>query len=196
MIIRYSTALAAGLLAVGRLAGASESAPAESATAVPPTETVIESQTLEMRSTETETLTVFTGTVVVTGTNLRITCDRLEVISLRGGEKEDEIGRQKHFKSLIATGRVRIIQGEREAACERAEVLPGEDRITLSGRPTVIDHGSNFAATGEPLILYRGDRRVHGSNVRIVLPPLKDLGFDKNQPAVSTPNPPAVSPAN
>ena len=81
--------------------------------------------------------------------------------------------------------------GGGDPACARAEVLPGEDRITLSGRPTVIDHSSNFVATGEPLILYRGDRRVHGSNVRIVLPPIKDLGFDKNQPAESPSNPPA-----
>jgi len=32
------------------------------------------------------------------------------------------------------------------------------------------------------LILYRGQRRIDGTNVRIVLPPLKDLGFDRNQP--------------
>ena len=83
------------------------------------------------------------------------------------------------------------MQGDREATCERAEVLPGEDRITLTGRPTVIDHGNNTTATGEPLILYHGQRRVQGANVRIVFPPVRDLSFDKNQP----PPVPTVEPA-
>jgi hypothetical protein len=46
----------------------------------------------------------------------------------------------------------------------------------------VIDHGNNSTATGEPLILYRGERRINGTNVRIVLPPLRDLGFDRQLP--------------
>jgi lipopolysaccharide export system protein LptA len=158
----------------------------------PVPETVIEAATCDLQSTETQTVSVFTGNVIVTGNNIRITCDRLDVVSLRSGEKLDTLGKQDRFKSLIATGRVRIVQGDREATCERAEVLPGEDRITLAGRPMVVDRGNNSTATGEPLILYHGDRRVHGSNVRITLPPLKDLSFDKNQPP---PAPPAELPA-
>ena len=148
----------------------------------PVADTVIESQACEISSTDTQTLSVFTGNVTVTGNDLRLTCDRLEVVSLRGGAKEDTLGKQERFKSLVATSRVRIVQGDREATCERAEVLPGEDRITLSGRPMVVDHGNNSTATGEPLVLHRGQRRIDGTNVRIVLPPLKDLGFDKNLP--------------
>jgi lipopolysaccharide export system protein LptA len=153
----------------------------------PPTETVIESQSLEMRSTDTETISVFTGNVTVTGNDIRITCDRLDVVSVRKGDRQDTVGRQDRFKSLVATGRVRIVQGDREATCERAEVLPGADTITLTGRPMVIDRGNNSTATGEPLILYRGQRRVDGTNVRLTLPPLKDLGFDKNQPPPAPP---------
>ena len=158
----------------------------------PAPETVIESQTLESQSTDTQTVSVFTGNVTVTGNAIRITCDRLDVVSLRSGAREDVIGKQDRFKSLVATGRVHIVQGDREATCEHAEVLPGEDRITLTGRPMVVDHGNNSTATGEPLILYRGDRRVRGSNVRITLPPLKDLGFDKKQPPPAPPAEPAA----
>ncbi len=147
-----------------------------------PQDTVIEAESCDIRSTDTQTVSVFTGNVTVTGNDIRITCDRLEVVSLRTGAKDDTIGKQERFKGLVATGRVRIVQGDREATCERAEVLPGEDRITLTGHPMVVDHGNNTTATGEPLILYRGQRRVDGTNVRITLPPLKDLGFDKNQP--------------
>jgi len=156
----------------------------------PVPDTVVEAAACEIQSSDTQTVSVFTGNVTVTGNNLRLTCDRLEVISLRSGDRADTIGRQDRFKSLVATGKVRIVQGDREATCERAEVLPGEDRITLTGRPLVVDHGNNTTATGEPLILYRGDRRVRGTNVRITLPPLKDLGFDRKQP----PPAPAAAP--
>ena len=153
----------------------------------PAPDTVIQSRSCEITSTDTQTLSVFTGDVVVTGNNIRLTCDRLDVVSLRSGGKQDTLGKQERFKSLVATGKVRIVQGEREAMCEHAEVLPGEDRITLSGGPVVIDHGNNSTATGEPLILYRGERRITGTNVRIVLPPLKDLGFDQHLPPSAPP---------
>ena len=148
----------------------------------PVPDTVIVSQSCEITSTDTQTLSVFTGNVTVTGNNIRITCDRLDVVSLRSGAKQDTLGKQERFKSLVATGSVRIVQGDREATCEHAEVLPGEDRITLTGHPVVTDHGNNSTATGEPLVLYRGERRITGRNVRIVLPPLRDLGFDKHLP--------------
>ncbi len=155
-------------------------------------DTVVEARSFESQSSDTQTVSVFTGNVTVTGNDIRITCDRLEVVSLRSGDKADMIGKQERFKSLVATGNVRIVQGDREATCERAEVLPGEDKITLTGRPMVVDHGNNSTATGEPLVLHRGQRRVDGTNVRITLPPMKDLGFDKGQPP---PAPPAESPA-
>ena len=162
--------------------------PARGADAPVP-DTVVEAASCEIQSSDTQTVSVFTGNVTVTGNNLRLTCDRLEVVSLRGGDTGDTIGRQDRFKSLVATGKVRIVQGDREATCDRAELLPGEDKITLTGHPMVIDHGNNTTATGEPLVLYRGDRRIRGTNVRITLPPIKDLGFDRRQP------PPAPTPA-
>jgi lipopolysaccharide export system protein LptA len=173
------TALSRSLL-VGLLLGAA--GPCLRAADTPATDTVVEAQSFDSQSTDHQTVSVFAGNVTATGNGMTITCDRLEVITLRGGSQTDIIGKQEQFKSLIATGNVRIVQGDREATCQRAEVLPGEDRITLTGNPMVVDHGNNTTATGEPLILYRGDRRVHGTNVRIVLPPLKNLGFDKNQP--------------
>jgi len=160
----------------------------------PAPDTVIQSQGFELTSTDTQTLSVFTGNVTVTGNDIRITCDRLDVVSLRSGRKQDTLGKQDRFKSLVATGNVRIVQGDREAACDHAEVLPGEDRITLTGHPIVIDHGNNSTATGEPLILYRGERRITGSNVRLVLPPLKDLGFDKHLAPPAAPLEPPKAP--
>jgi len=164
--------------------------------APPPVPTEITSEHFESRSTDTEMTTLFTGEVVVTGTNLRITCDRIEVISLRVGEESQVVARQNRFKSLIATGRVKIVQGDREALCGRAVVLPGDDKITLTDHPVVIDHGANITWTGDNLMLLRGERRVMGENVRLVGPSLQDLGFDpdKKVPAAEPPKVPPRTP--
>jgi lipopolysaccharide export system protein LptA len=155
--------------------------PAAGRSAEPPN-TVIESRALDMHSTDVETISVFTDNVVVTGNDLRLTCDRLEVISTRLGDPTDTIGKQERFKSLLATGHVHIVQADREASCGRALVLPREDKVVLTENPVVIDHSNNTIATGEPIVLLRGERRVTGENVRITLPPIKDLGFDKTPP--------------
>ncbi len=156
--------------------------------------TVITSDSFDMSSTDTDTTSIFDGRVTVTGTGLRLTCDHLEVISARVGEKDDTVGKQDRFKSLIAVGRVHIVQGEREATCARAEVRPREDRITLTGNPVVTDHGNGTTATGDPLVLLRKERQVTGKNVKITAPPIRDLGFDPKSPPPSVTVPGAPAP--
>jgi lipopolysaccharide export system protein LptA len=155
---------------------------------LPPT--IITSDSGEAQSTDTETTSHFNGHVVVTGNDIRIDCDALEVISARSGDKSDTIGTQNSFKYILATGHVHIRQGDREAACARAEVLPLENKITLTGQPVVTDRGNGTTYTGEPLILYRNERRVTGEHVHITAPPIKDLGFDKNEPPPAPPKQP------
>jgi len=151
--------------------------------------TVITSDQLEAHSTDTETDSLFTEHVTVSGTNLLIKCDRLEVVTTKLADKTDTLGNPQHFKYMLATGHVKIIQGDREATCERAEVMPNDDKITLTGSPSVTDHGNGSILTGEPLILFKTQRIARGKNVRITMPPLKDLGYDKNQ------SPPSVEQA-
>ena len=104
---------------------------------VPLVPTVIESAGPgEIVSTATETTFSFRDQVVVTGTNLRLNCDQLVVVAKRTGDPKATIGKQENFKSLIATGRVRLVQNDREATCDRAEVLPGDDKVTLAGNVT------------------------------------------------------------
>lgn len=148
-----------------------------------PQSTEITSDSMEMASTDTETRGVFIGNVVVTGTNLKLTCDRLEILATQIGDKTATVGKLDKFKTLLATGHVRIVQGDREATCGRAEVFPREERIVLKDNPMVTDHGNDSKVVGTELRLLRGERRVQGDNVRVILPEIKDLGFDKNQPA-------------
>jgi lipopolysaccharide export system protein LptA len=158
--------------------------------------TVVDSVQLDMRSTDTLTTFVFTKNVVATGTNLRLTCDRLEVITTRKGDPTATIGKLGHFKSLVAEGHVYIVQSDREAACGRAEVLPDDDKIILTDNPVVKDLANGATATGPKMVLFRGERRavIEGAETtpsRIILPAIKDLGFEKDpKPAP----PPAEAP--
>jgi lipopolysaccharide export system protein LptA len=161
------------------------------AQSVPEQPTVITSDALDMRSTDKETTSIFTGNVVVTATNLRLTCDRLEVVAYRQHDPAATIGRVERFKSLVAEGNVRIVQGDREAACGRAEVLPGEERLVLREKPVLVDRAADWTYTGEELVLLRGERQVKGTKPRLVGPALKDLGVDRdrlfNEPAPAPP---------
>lgn len=144
-----------------------------------PQPTVIESAGPgEMVSTDEETTITFRDRVVVTGTNIRLSCDYLEVVVQRKGDPAATIGKVDKFRSLLATGNVRIVQGDREAACGRAEVKPDEDKIVLSEKPVVAFHGDGSRLAGSRITMFRGDRRVIVEDPVSTLPPIKDLGFD------------------
>lgn len=173
------------------LVHAADTKPAAPAAVVP---TVITSTKMEMWSTDTETRSVFQQNVVVTGSNLKMTCDKLDVTAIRPDDpknKDATLGTLDKFKTLVATGNVHIVQGDREVTCGRAEVFPLEDRIVLTEKPVVIDNSGPYIATGDRIVLLRGERRVFGDNIRLQAPPIRDLGFDKDKAAQSpSPLPP------
>ncbi len=147
----------------------------------------------ETISTDTETIATFSDQVVVSGNNLKLYCDNLRVVASRKGDPTATLGEYGFFKSLVATGRVRIVQGDREATCGRAEVFPNEDRIALSENPVVRSIDDQYVVTGPEILLYRGQRRavVRGTTEersRITLPAIKDLGFEEEaaEPAETT----------
>ncbi len=161
---------ASGLLAVTALA--------QSALPQP---TVIESDGRgEMVSTDTETTITFRDNVRVTGTNMRLTCDYLEVVVVRTGDKAATLGKLEKFRSMLATGNVRMIQGDREAACGRAEVLPEQEKVILSDHPVVVDRDQNTRIAGEKITMLRGQRRVEVEKPLLTAPEIKDLGVDKS----------------
>ena len=166
------------------LAGA---CPAAIRAAVEPPPTIIESAgPAEMVSTATETTFTFRDQVVVTGNNLKLTCDRLVVVAKRTGDPAATFAKQENFKALNATGHVRIVQNDREATCDRAEVLPGDDKVILHDNVTVRSLDNRFVQTGGKATLYRGELRAviegpPGQPTRLTLPPLKDLGPGKDK---------------
>jgi lipopolysaccharide export system protein LptA len=166
----------------------------------PPQDTIIESAgPAEMTGTDTETTIILHDHVVVTGTGMQIVCDVLTVVALPHGDPS-VMGEFKNYKSLLATGHVRITSGDRVATCERAEYFPSLDRLVLSGNPLVQYAGQKTSGTPGPhgqIILNRGQRNAvfapaPGETTSFDGPPLKDMGFG---PGGKSAAPPAPAPA-
>jgi lipopolysaccharide export system protein LptA len=149
------------------------------AQSVTPQNTVIESSGPgEMVSTDRETTITFRDNVRVTGTNLRLTCDYLQVVVIRAGDPTATLGKVEKFKSMLATGNVRLVQGDREVACGRAEVLPGEDKVVLTENPVLVDRDQGIRSAGKTITLLRAQRQAIIEQPIITAPPIKDLGVD------------------
>jgi lipopolysaccharide export system protein LptA len=178
-----------GLVTLGSLLVAAET---------PPQRTELRAHRTELVTVGNETTAVCTrgpaAQVTLTGTNLKITCDRLEIVALGVGDKSSVAPTLEKFKYLLATGNVVIVQGDREARCGRAEVLPLENKIVLTENPRVIDRGSDWEDGGPDarITMFRDQRRVVVENGVLSGPSLKDLGFDKSAPPpAGTPTDPA-----
>lgn len=144
----------------------------------------------ESVGSDTETTTTFRDNVVAVGNGITLNCDFLKVIATRIGDKSATIAKYGKFRYMLATGHVRIVQGDRVATAGRAEVFPNEDRIVLTEHPVVRIESEHYEASGPRMILYRGQRRavIEGTQIdrtHISLPPIKDLGFPTDKPAES-----------
>ena len=148
--------------------------------------------------TDTEATITFHDKVLVTGTELKLTCDFLQVVVRRKGDPTATIGKVDKFRSMLATGNVVIIQGEREAACGRAEVLPEQDRAILTENPVVVFHDQKTRFVGERIILLGKQKQVLVEKPTLTGPSVPLPGFDKDKkpatPPVTAPVPPAATP--
>ncbi len=178
-IFRRLLVLATALRAVAPLA------------AIAPQPTKLTCGHMDMWSEGDETKAICTGNVTLTGTDLEMHCDRLELIATRIGDKSASIPTLEKFRYLLATGHVSMTQGSRGATCGRAEVLPREEKVVLTEDPVVVDHATDFVSAGDKITLLRGQERVEVENPRLTGPPIKDLGFDRNKPADAPATPPA-----
>lgn len=195
-MIRFRSLAFAGLtlLALRPIAPCAEVPVAPFAPKAPLVDTVIESGNAEMVSTAKETTFTFSKGVTVTATNMKMLSDDLVVISKRSGDPGATLGKQDNFKSLVATGRVHIVQNDREIFCDRAEVFPGEDKVIITGKPaTWRTLDGQYKGSGPTFELLRGERRIVMPKSTFTLPPLKDLGYEK-VPEKKKPAPGAVAP--
>ena len=114
-----------------------------------------------MEAIDKSGIVVFTGHVKATRGDLTIHSDKLEVFYEKR-KKEGET--KKAVKKIVATGQVRIIQGERVGTGEQAIYDKPAEKITITGAAQVLE-GPN-RVSGERIIFFINEDRsvVEGSN--------------------------------
>ena len=150
--------------------------------------TVVRSESLEMTSTPELNYFYFSNNVTITGNNLLVKCDNIEVTASRSVEAEATIGRIGVIKKIVAIGSVEIFQAGRAALAGRAELLPAEDKIILTDSPQILDRKATVS--GWRITLLKGNRTAivennpdgtDGSRPTVVLDALPNLGFDDDK---------------
>ncbi len=157
--------------------------------------TVVDSDALVMNATDGQNFFYFTGNVRVTGTNLTVTCERLDVVTTR---KEDDteavIGQLTAIESIVASGKVEIFQGDRQITAGRAVLNPREGRVVLTDNPKIIDQ--DVEVSGWRITLLKGERKAlveanpeqgQGGRPTVMLDSLPDLGYREKEPEKDIP---------
>jgi len=113
-----------------------------------------------MEAMDKSGIVVFTGHVKATRGDLIIHSDKLEVFYEKRKKGEET---KKAVKKIVATGQVRIIQGERVGTGEQAIYDKPAEKITITGAAQVLE-GPN-RVSGERIIFFINEDRsvVEGS---------------------------------
>ena len=125
----------------------------------PPGSTTIDSD--ELHSDQNTHVSVFTGRVVVLGTNFRMTCQEMTV-TFTNDNKVDKI---------VSTGDVIITQPDRITHCGHAEYFHDSDMFVLTDQPVILDHKNTVS--GPEIDIFRTTQKmvVKGGRSHIILGP-------------------------
>ncbi len=104
-------------------------------TPAPAGSTVIKSD--ELHVDQTTHTSVFTGNVIVTGTNFRMTCQEMTVYSTDDNK----------VSKIVAEGDVVITQPNRVTHCGHAEYMKDIDTFVLTDQPVILDGKSELHGT-------------------------------------------------
>jgi len=168
----------------GAAAGAAADTPPPAAGVSELKDTIVTSDHLELRNDGELAYFAFSGNVRLTGTNLEVTCDKLEIYAESKKGEDGSLGSVGGLRRIVATGHVVIAQEGRRATAGRAEVLPDEDKIVLTEDPVVTD--PQGTVSGERMTFYRGRQNGEIVKPRVLLRALPDLGFPR-RPATDGP---------
>lgn len=140
-------------------------------------ETIVKSRIVEMTEHQNKRLFRFIDSVDVNATNLELTCRQMDVsASAPDGSVDPQSDLQ--VERIVARDEVLIVQTDRTATCDTADILPDEGKVILTGNATVDD--AKGKVMGHRITLNQGERRsiVDGKGskdgrARITIP-----GFD------------------
>lgn len=149
-------------------------------------DTIVTSDHLELKNDGELAYFAFSDNVRLTGTNIEVTCDLLEIYAESKKGEEGELGGVGGLRQIVASGNVVISQEGRRATAGRAEVLPEEDKIVLTEDPVVTD--PQGTVSGEKMTFFRGEQNGEIVKPRVLLRALPDMGFPKRPAADETTN--------
>jgi lipopolysaccharide transport protein LptA len=101
----------------------------------PPGSTVITSE--ELHSDQNTHISIFTGNVVVLGTNFKMTCQEMTVYFTKDNKVDH----------IVSTGNVIITQPDRITHCGHAEYFHDTDTFVLTDQPVILDHKNEIHGT-------------------------------------------------
>lgn len=112
----------------------------------PPGSTLITSDELHMD--QVAHTAIYTGNVVVVGTNFNMKCQEMTVYFTN----------QNKIDNIIAKGDVVINQPGRITHCGQAHYFHDEDKFVLTDQPTILDNKNEIAAP--EITIYRMDKKL------------------------------------
>jgi lipopolysaccharide export system protein LptA len=112
----------------------------------PPGGTIITSD--ELHSDQNTHISVFTGNVVVVGTNFRMTCQEMTVYF----NKDNKVDK------IVSTGDVVITQPDRVTHCGHAEYFHDDDKFILTDQPVILDHKNKVM--GPKITIFRTNQKM------------------------------------
>ena len=127
----------------------------------------------ELHSDQVAHTSIFTGKVVVVGTNFRMTCQEM-TIYFTNDNKVDK---------MVATGDVIITQPDRVTHCGHAEYFHTEDKFVLTDSPVILDHKNEVHGTRITIERTTQKMTVDGGRSKV---PIRDESLGSTTPAPST----------
>jgi lipopolysaccharide transport protein LptA len=117
----------------------------------------------ECRSDQTTHTSVFTGNVVVNGTNFNMTCQEMTVIFTKDGK----------IDNILAVGNVVITQPDRITHCGQAQYFSLDDKFILTEQPVIVQNKDKISAP--KIIIFRSNQKmITLGPSTVVLPPGTD----------------------
>jgi lipopolysaccharide transport protein LptA len=141
----------------------------------PPGATVITSDELHMD--QTNHTSIFTGNVVVVGSNFHMTCDEMTVYATKDNK----------IDNIIAKENVVIIQPGRITHCGQAQYFHDEDYFILTDQPDILDNKNEIKAPKITIYRTKGTLKTEGRTTTTIIQGVGSPSSSSTTPAATDP---------
>ena len=126
----------------------------ETSTETKQEKTIIKSNKQWLTSTQKEDRYIFEDDIEITGTDMKATCKKMEVVIPNKANSKREISQ------IIMTNEVKLTQQLKEITCGRADIFTNTQIVVLTENPVVIDREDNSRADGFKITYNHGNKKI------------------------------------